>query len=107
MIHLAIKPLSINEAYCGYRTRTPKYNKYINNVLFLLPNNIIVPERDIKLNLEFGFSSNASDVDNCCKPIIDILQKKYEFNDRYIIELHVKKVAVSKGNEYIRFEFLK
>jgi Holliday junction resolvase RusA-like endonuclease len=105
MIKVAIKPLSINEAYQGYRRRTPKYNSYISSVFFLLPNDIIVPESNIKLKIEFGFSSLASDIDNCCKPFIDILQKKYEFNDKNIIELFVSKTKVSKGFEYILFKF--
>jgi len=105
MIKVKIKPLSINEAYKGRRRRTDKYNSYINGVMYLLPNDIIVKESNIRLRLEFGFSSLASDIDNCCKPFIDILQKKYEFNDKNIVELFVSKTKVSKGFEYILFEF--
>ncbi len=100
-----IKPLSINEAYQGYRRRTPKYNKYIDNVMLLLPNIDMIAEKNIKLSIEFGFSSSGSDVDNCCKPFIDVLQKKYDFNDNAIVELFVRKTKVKKGFEYIIFNF--
>lgn len=104
MIHINIKPLSINEAYRGYRIRTPKYNNYISNVMMMLPTGFIMPKTDIKLCLEFGFSSNGSDIDNCCKPFIDCLVKKYGIDDRYIIELTVIKKIVKKGNEYVKFK---
>jgi hypothetical protein len=100
-----IKPLSINEAYKGYRIRTNKYNSYIKHVMLLLPHIDMIPESDIKLNIEFGFSHAGSDIDNGLKPFIDILQKKYEFNDKNIIELFVRKTKVSKGSEYILFNF--
>ena len=44
-----------------------------------------------------------SDVDNGAKPFIDILQKKYGFNDNQIYELHLYKEIVDKGNEFIDF----
>ncbi len=71
----------------------------------LLPELDIVPEKNIKLKIEFGFSSAASDIDNGLKCFIDCLQKKYEFNDKNIIELFVTKTKVLKGFEYIIFTF--
>ena len=56
------------------------------------------------LIIEFGFSSAASDLDNGLKPIIDILQKKYRFNDKEIHEIHARKQHVKKGEEYIEWE---
>lgn len=38
--------------------------------------------------------------------LVDILQKKYGFNDRDIYELHIKKTIVPKGNEYIQINFV-
>ena len=105
MDKILIKPLSINEAYKGRRFRTPKYDTYIRQMMFLLPEKIIVPESDIKLKIEFGYSSSSSDIDNGLKCFIDCLQKKYEFNDKNIIELFVRKNKVSKGSEYILFNF--
>lgn len=48
-------------------------------------------------------SSSLADIDNFLKPFIDILQKKYGFNDKLIYKLSVKKVKVAKGDEYIDF----
>jgi len=74
-------------------------------MLFLLPNNLKVPDpKNIKLAIEFGFSSKASDIDNCCKSFIDCLVKKYKVDDRYIYEMHVFKSIVKKGDEYIKFK---
>ena len=53
---------------------------------------------------EWGFSSSASDVDNPIKPIQDILQKKYDFNDNRIWKLEVEKTKVKKGEEYIKID---
>lgn len=58
------------------------------------------------LNIVFGFSSPLADIDNGLKPFIDILQKRYGFNDKDIIELNVKKEKTVKGKEFILFEIL-
>lgn len=98
---IKIKPLSVNEAWQGRKNKTKKYDDYeellINN---LLPNNYLLNYNS--LNIEFGFSSRASDLDNPLKPLIDILQKKYNFNDNKIYELEVTKEIVKKGEEYIK-----
>lgn len=65
--------------------------------------------RKIKSNrlsvyIVFGLSSKNADIDNPVKPFLDILQKKYQFNDRHIYELNIKKVDVKKGEEFIDFE---
>ena len=58
----------------------------------------------LSISLRFGVSSKNADVDNPIKPFLDILQKKYGFNDRQIYLLTVEKVDVPKGSEYIEFE---
>ena len=103
MIKLNIKPLSVNEAWQGKRFKTVKYKKYEKDVLLMLPR-IKLPPPPYKLYYEWGFSNKASDVDNPIKPFMDILQKKYLFNDKEIYELHLKKAIVAKGKEYIKFE---
>lgn len=104
MHKLQIKPLSINEAYKGRRFRTPKYDTYIRQMIFLLPSNMSIPKDNIKLFIEFGYSSSLSDIDNGLKCFIDCLQKKYNFNDKLINELNVRKIKVNKGFEHIIFE---
>lgn len=104
MEKLNIKPLSVNEAWQGRRFKTDKYKKYESDLMVLLPNNLKIPNGNIRLFIEFGFSNNASDIDNCLKPFLDCLQKKYGFNDKLINELNVRKIKVSKGYEHIIFE---
>ena len=103
MIEIKYKPLSINECFQGRRFKTPSYNKYQRDILLLLPK-ILVPLKSLKISFEFGLSNKCNDIDNSIKPILDILCKKYGFDDREIYELNVKKIIVSKGSEFIRFE---
>jgi Holliday junction resolvase RusA-like endonuclease len=104
-IKLHIKPMSINAAFKGRKFRTEEYNIFIIKCLRLLPDKIEIPDKtNIKLALEFGFSSKASDIDNCVKTFIDCLVKKYKVDDRFIYELHTFKTIVKKGEEFIRFK---
>ena len=105
MINLNIKALSINKAFQGRRFKTPEYNKFISNMMLLLPKLKDVPTKDIRLKIEFGYSSKLSDIDNGLKTFLDCLVKKYNFDDRYIIELFVTKKIVEKQKDYIKFEF--
>ena len=56
------------------------------------------------MTLIVGYSNKANDIDNAVKPILDILQKKYKFNDKDVYELHVFKVMVKKGEEFWQFD---
>lgn len=104
-VKLQIKPMSINNAFKGRKFRTEEYNIFIIKCLRLLPDKIEIPDKtNIKLALEFGFSSKASDIDNCVKTFIDCLVKKYQVDDRFIYELHTFKTIVKKGDEFIRFK---
>jgi len=104
-ILLNVKPLSVNEAWQGKRFKTDKYSKYERDLLFLLPKIKDIPE-EIKLKFTFGFSNIQSDLDNPVKCLLDIMQKKYGFNDANVWELTIKKVKVKKGSEYILIEFI-
>lgn len=100
-----IKPLSVNEAFKGKKFKTDLYNEFIQKMHYLLPNDLIIPnEKNIKIAIQFGFSSKLSDIDNCCKSFLDCIVKKYKVDDRYIFEMHVFKEIVKKGEEYIRFK---
>jgi Holliday junction resolvase RusA-like endonuclease len=104
MVKIDIKPLSVNEAFRGRRFKTPKHDKYIRDVLFMLPKANVPNNVALKLELEFGFSSKASDIDNCCKCFIDCVVKKYGVDDRNIYRLEVTKTIVPKGKEFIKFQ---
>lgn len=103
MINVSIKPLSVNEAWQGKRFKTQEYRKYQDTLLLILPK-IVLPAAPYSLKLVFGFSNVLSDFDNPVKPFIDILQKRYGFNDRDIYEAIITKQVVAKGKEFIQFE---
>lgn len=102
MVKLDIKPLSVNECWQGRRFKTKAYNKYEKDLLLILPN-ITLPTPPLCVELEWGFSNSSSDIDNPIKAFLDVLQKKYKFNDKDIYEAIIKKAIVKKGEEYIRF----
>ncbi len=97
------KPMSVNACWQGKRFKTVAYKRYEALVMALLPP-LSVPNGLLSLTLCFGVSTVLCDVDNPVKPFVDILQKKYGFNDRYIMRLVVDKQIVKKGQEFIHFE---
>ena len=100
-IQLHIKPLSVNEAWQGKRFKTPKYKAYEKEVLLMLPT-YEIPEGELDVRFEFGLQRNA-DVDNCCKNLLDILQKRYSFNDSRVMRIELIKKVVKKGKGYFNF----
>lgn len=106
MIKLNIKPLSVNEVWKGKRYKTKKYKQYERDVSFQLTK-FKLPEPPFLIYFEFGVSSKLADIDNPVKPFMDILQKKYGFDDRDVYEMMLKKVDVKKGNEYIKWHIEK
>ena len=103
---IKIKALTVNKAHRTYNGRILKsreYHAYEQELFYLLPK-LEVPDCKLILNVRFGLSSKLSDLDNLAKPFIDILQKKYNFNDRMIYKLTLVKEDVKKGDEYIDFE---
>ncbi len=100
-----IKPLSVNQAWKGIRYKTDKYKAYEKELLYLLPNKKQIGDLEgpLKIYIEFGFSSKNSDIDNPIKPLLDVLQKKYGFDDKQIYSLTVKKFDTNKGDDYLIF----
>lgn len=102
---LNVKPLSVNRAWQGRRFKTDDYKAYEEECLLLLPRSPSMNTRNpTSLSLRFGLSNPLSDFDNCVKPFVDILQKKYGFNDRSIMRATIEKVHVKKGQEFVEFE---
>jgi len=101
-----IKPLSVNQCWQGKRFKTPKYKAYEKELLYRL-SAMDIPEGKLKVSLVFGLSSKLADIDNPVKAFIDVLQKKYDFNDRDIYEMELKKIDVKKGKEFIEFKIEK
>jgi len=104
MPKINIKPMSVNQAWQGKRFKTHEYKAYEKECLLILPK-VTIPDGKLKVELVFGFSSKLSDADNPVKCFIDILQKKYGFNDNRIYEYSIKKQDVKKCCEFIEFNF--
>jgi Holliday junction resolvase RusA-like endonuclease len=113
-VHIKIKPLSANEAFAprGVKAgkvikarvyKTEKYNEYERKLLRSLPD-LVIPEGKLQLNVIVRYSSSRSDIDNCLKPFIDVLQKRYKFNDNRIYKLVIIKYVTSKDEEGISFQ---
>jgi Holliday junction resolvase RusA-like endonuclease len=102
IINLNVKPMSVNKAWAGRRFKTKEYKEYERLMLMLMPNIDFKFKGNIGVNITFGFSNKTSDIDNPLKLVLDILQKKYKFNDRSIYELYVKKELTVKKEEYIK-----
>ena len=100
-----IKPLSVNECWQGKRFKTNAYKHYELELMYKLPK-LKLPEPPFEIYFEFGFSNILCDWDNPVKPLQDILQKKYGFNDKDIVKAIVKKVKVKKGEEYFKVKKL-
>lgn len=102
-IQIHRKPLSVNSCWQGKRFKTPLYKEYEKEILELLPDKYEIPEGDLQVRYEFGLNTMA-DWDNPVKPLQDILQKKYDFDDRRIMKAEVIKKVVKKGDGYFNFE---
>lgn len=100
-----IKAISSNRTWVGRRIKSTEYQKYEKELMWLLPA-LHIPPAPYQINFNFGFSNKLIDIDNSIKPTMDILQKRYGFNDRYVFRLIVEKEFVPKGSEYIEFEIL-
>lgn len=103
MTKVQIKPMSVNNAWKGKRFKSTDYTAYETQVFFSLPRDLEIPKGNLGIEFEFGLSNANADLDNPVKPFLDILQKKYGFNDSRIYEMQVKKSIVTKGKEYTQF----
>lgn len=102
-IKVNIAPLSVNKAWKGRRFKTDSYLKFEHDMMYLLPK-FKMPSPPYSISIHYGFSSTLSDLDNPTKLVIDIMQKKYNFNDKDIFELILTKEIVNKGNEFIQID---
>ena len=100
MQRILIKPLSVNEAWQGRRFKTDKYKYFETELLYKLPK-IELPKAPYFISIVVYYSNNLSDIDNFLKPFLDVLQKKYGFNDKEIYKLHIEKViSKEQGFEF-------
>lgn len=103
MIHVAVKPLSVNKCTQGRKVKSWAYRQYERDVLAQLPRTRIPRKNNLELILEVYYSNKCADLDNCIKPFLDILQKRYAFDDRRVYRIVANKHIVPKGEEGISF----
>jgi Holliday junction resolvase RusA-like endonuclease len=103
LTRIDVKSLSVNDCWRGMRFKTPDYKNYEKALMESLPH-IPIPTGKLEIHFIFGFSSKSSDWDNPVKPLQDILQKRYKFNDKLIKRAIVDVTDVKKGEEFIIFE---
>jgi len=102
-VKIKIKPLSTNKAWSGRRFKSDEYKAYERTMGYLLPAHYPIPEGNLHVLIEAGFSNKASDLDNVCKQTLDILSKVYKFNDNRVYKITMEKKIVKKSDEYILF----
>lgn len=102
-VKVYIKPLSVNTAWKGRRSKTDAYKAYTKELTWMLPD-IEIPSAPYEVYYTFGFSNEASDWDNPIKPMQDIIAARYKFNDKLIKKAHIEIITVDKGNEFIQFK---
>lgn len=103
MIRVDINPLSVNAAWMGRRRKTQKYRDYEEVMLSLLEDYDIPEKGNLFILYQWGLSSAAYDWDNPIKCFQDILQNRYDFNDKRIFRAFVEKEKVDRGDEYVQF----
>ena len=100
-IQLHIAPMSVNKAWQGRRFKTKDYKSFEQAVMLMLPC-YEIPEGDLAIRIEAGLSRRG-DLDNVCKPILDIITKKYGCNDNRFMEINLVKKIIKRGEGYFNF----
>jgi len=103
MVRLNIKALSANKLWRGRRYKTKDYERYERDLLLLLPE---LDEITDRIEIRVGLSNRRADLDNVAKGFIDILQKRYGFDDNRLRRIVLEKEIVKRGEEYIEFCFV-
>ena len=100
---LDLKPLSANKMWLGAKRKSKEYRIYEKESLNRLPSGVVIPKQKIDIKIAVFYSSSRSDIDNALKPFLDILQKRYKFDDCRVYDMHTRKFICKKGEERIMF----
>lgn len=92
--------MSANKMYLGRKRKGAEYREFEGNMSRVLPDNFSPPASGkMKVLIYVKYKTAASDIDNCIKTTLDVLQKKYGFNDNKVYDLRVIKDTCKKGEE--------
>jgi Holliday junction resolvase RusA-like endonuclease len=98
---LNVQALSVNKCWKGRHHKTQEYSDYEELVYFLLPGHEMV-KGWVSVEISYGCKNyKMLDVDNLCKPLLDIIVKRGLIeDDRKIRELKIVKFP-ARVNELI------
>lgn len=97
-----VKPISTNAMFYRNKKKTKEYEDFQLEVLPYLqgracPQRIRDGDAGLALEVHFGFATNASDLDNGLKSLIDTLSSILGFNDNIIRDIKAVKHISGKG----------
>ena len=108
--HLDTAPMSVNRAYgVGRKTmfKSKAYKDYDALVSKALEGHsmpVDVAEGKLKIKFRFRFTRSNSDIDNPVKPLQDILQRHFGFDDKQVYRLEVEKLHYSGAPPFLEVE---
>lgn len=106
-IKLPVKALSTNKIYGGRKRRSYHYKNYRRLVLNMLKDydkKVYDLDGNLCMTMDVGFSSPLSDLSNAIKATEDLIAEYFSFNDRFVVEIHMRKFLVHKGEEFIHID---
>ena len=107
--HALVKPISVNKAWYMNKKKSKDYEKFQEEMIpylqgFSAPQRVRDNETKLHAEMEFGFSSVKSDVDNCIKTTLDTMQSWFGFDDRIIFKVIATKCPVKRGEDYFKIK---
>ena len=108
--HWDIAPLSVNRAYAlGRKTmfKSKDYREYETAIMKLLEKEEMDEQMKagkLGLKFRFRFRRSNSDIDNPVKPLQDILQRHFGFNDKQVYRLEVEKIHYTGCTPFVEVE---
>lgn len=105
-IELAIKPLSVNDAWRGRRFSTPAKTAYEASLRLLLPNRAIPGGPYYRVQYDFHLVRfSTTDWDNLCKVLQDCIVKRGIItDDRLIVDARIRKFPAKENKIVVTIE---
>lgn len=89
--------------WLGRKTDSEEYRRWNKQAIRLLPE-VWIPDGPLSIYISVFYKSKLSDLDNAFKPFLDLLQKRYRFDDRRVFHIRARKLLVdTKEQERIEF----
>jgi len=109
--HALVKPISINRAWYMNKKKSKAYHTFQEEMLpylqgFTAPKHIVDNKAILHAEMEFGFSSKKSDVDNCIKTTLDTMQCWFGFDDVIVFKVTACKTHVKRGKDYLKIKLI-